>query len=217
MFIANPMNLRGRQDRNNRLGGTRKGGVVSSHVDFLVLIERLRRHSIEYAKQHDGNISPYALAAIPLMISMIRALVIDCEVMTLKPELNLECLRRDGDIRAVLERYGIQGDLRKDAEYLVEIRNEIVHPTHISLDSKDNWPEYLRAIKDAGLLNSTNRDDSDYDFFHQLNSHRLLEWAMGVTWNVSREILVSYSTSEKIRACKGFLQNFGFDGGVAEP
>lgn len=215
--MVEPIYLRGRKDRNNRLGSTRQGAMASSHVDFLVLIEHLRGHSIEYAKRHDGNVSPYALAAIPLMISMIRALVIDCEVLTLRPELNLACLRRDGDIRAVLEQYGIRDDLRKHAEYLVEIRNEITHPTHISLGSKDNWPEYLRAIKDAGLLNSTNRGDSDYDFFHQLNSHRLLEWAMGVSWSVSKEILVSYRTSEKIHACEGFLQDFGFDGGVAGP
>ncbi|MGH8362178.1 MAG: hypothetical protein ACRESQ_02370 [Gammaproteobacteria bacterium] len=202
--------LYGRKSRNERLVGRRQGSAASSHVDFLILIERLVKHSIEYAQQHDGNVSPYTLAAIPLMISMIRALVIDCEVVTLKPHFDLECLRKDGDICSILSRYQVEGDLRRDAESLVEIRNEIIHPTHISLGTKDNWPEYLRAIKEAGLLNSTNKEDSDYDFMHQLNSHRLLKWAQRTSWNISKQVLQAYVTSYKIQACMMFLRNFGF-------
>ena len=200
--------LTGRKDRQRRLNEPRKGASASSHVDFLVLACRLLESSTEHASQLNNNVSPYVLAGIPILIAMLRALLIDCEILSMKAKPDLECLKKDGDIRTILERFDISGDLRRDAEFLVEIRNEIIHPTHISIGSADNWPDYLRFIKDQGLLNTTGKMESDYDFFHQLNSHRLFQWSFKVSREIAQIILLKYKEETGFPLFEGFLSNF---------
>ena len=46
-------------------------------------------------------------------------------------------------------RYGLSGELLTDFECLCEIRNEIVHPVPLPPGPSDNWPEYLRRVKNS--------------------------------------------------------------------
>lgn len=201
--------LGGRKERNERLHEERRGsGSASSHVDFLILIRALYGFSEEQAKSRGGNTSPYPLAAIPLLVSMLRALVIDCEICSMKAKRDFDCLKRGDDLAAILDRFEIDSDLRRDAVYLQEIRNEIIHPTHAAIEEKDHWPEYLRYIKDRGLLNSTGGKDSDYDFFHQLHSHRLFDWSLNVTVEIARKIFFSYQGEPGWMGLKRLWQNF---------
>jgi len=199
-----------RKDRERRLIEQPRSGRAASHVDFLVLTEQLLRHSEERSKK-SNNHSPYVLAGIPSLLSMIRALVIDCE-MTASPfgNADLEFLIKGDDIQNIFEKYVISGDLREDAKYLVALRNEIVHPVHIGIDTKDHWPDILRILKIKGLLESSGSESGDYDYFWQMQSHRLFQWAHDVSWAIAIQIIASYEkrAGDKTRSLKTFMDNF---------
>jgi hypothetical protein len=84
----------------------------------------------------------------------------------------------------ILEGYGAATDLLTDVRDLVEIRNEIIHPVPLPTGTSDNWPEYLRRIKQKGLLSTTGDPDADYIMMSQIASHRLFAWAIDVTKQV---------------------------------
>ena len=200
--------LLGRQDRDRRAIEQPRSGRAASHVDFLVLTEQLLHHSKERFKR-SNNHSPYVLAGIPILLSMIRALVIDCETMS-PNKADIAFLTKGKDIQIILDRYDIEGELRENAEYLIELRHEIIHPMHISITTKDHWPDYLRTLKDKGLLNSSGQESGDYDFFWQMQSHKLFVWAHNVTWEIATQIIARYiKTADNGTILYGaFMHNF---------
>ncbi len=67
----------GRKDRTARLTETRAGWWASCSQDYLRLAVDLYGLSSAYAKKFDGNVSLYPIAGIPLLISTVRALLIE--------------------------------------------------------------------------------------------------------------------------------------------
>jgi hypothetical protein len=107
-----------------------------------------------------------------------------------------------------MDRYGATSNLLADLGYLVEIRNEIIHPVPLPTGTPDNWPEYLRKIKRKGLLSTTGDPDADYIMMSQIASHRLFRWAIDVTKQVYAVIV--HSNPAKITMFLPILdQNFG--------
>jgi len=196
----------GRIDRSGRLLENRSGASGSSSADFMHLVRLLFGHSAEHATRIDGNCSPYALAAIPMLLSSLRCLVVEYASHTPQDSPMLDALTQPNDFRKMLERYGIDDPLRSESLLLQELRNEIIHPAHRPSGTPDNWPEYLRLFKDKGVLQSTGRRDSDYIFFSQLHSHRLFVWS----WRVTRDIVerVLQSDSRKLLVLGDFLHNY---------
>jgi pimeloyl-ACP methyl ester carboxylesterase len=85
-----------------------------------------------------GKTSKMVFAAIPLLLSSLYALIIECEsigVLTPPAVEPLESLPK-----VLSTRYGLSGELLKDFECLCEIRNEIVHPVPLPTGTYDNWP-----------------------------------------------------------------------------
>ena len=156
----------------------------------------------EAKKSANGNWSGYAYAGIPLLISSIHAFIVEYENM-LRPKSDLQ---GNIDLNAILEKkYGVSGSLLEDFKDLYEIRNELTHPAHLPPGTPDNWPEYLRRIKDLGLLNTTGRPDGDYDLLAQVASHRLFRWAMEVTKRVFQAIV--QSDPQRAPQFQGLLSN----------
>lgn len=163
-------------------------------------------HSRSYAERIDGNCSPYALSAIPMLLSSLRCLVVEYASYPPVDRSTLSALDRPADFAVVLKTYGITDPLRSDALLLQDLRNEIIHPAHRPSGTPDNWPDYLRTLKDKGLLQSSGRNDSDYIFFSQLQSHRLFAWS----WQVTRDIVerVLQSDPKKLPVLGRFLLNY---------
>jgi hypothetical protein len=147
--------------------------------------------SQSYADRLDGNCSPYTLSAIPLLMSSIRCLVVEYASFPPVDSVVLKALTKPADFEMVLDHYGIEGPLRTDALLLQETRNEIVHPAHRPSGTQDNWPDYLRTLKERGLLQSTGSSKSDYIFFSQIQSHRLLIWSWQTVRDIAERILRS--------------------------
>ena len=200
------MPISGRADRSARLLENRSGAWGSSSADFMRVVHLLFAHSRDYAARIDGNCSPYALAAIPMLLSSLRCLVVEYASYPPTDSPMLDALTETNDFGKILERYLIDDPLRSESLLLQELRNEIIHPAHRPSGTPDNWPEYLRVLKEKGVLQSTGRKDSDYIFFSQLQSHRLFAWS----WRVTRDIVerVLQSDPRKALMLGDFLHNY---------
>jgi hypothetical protein len=120
----------GRADRSGRLLENRSGASGSSSADFMRLVRLLFAHSAEYAARIDGNCSPYALTAIPMLLSSLRCLVVEYASYPPRDSPMLDALTQANDFGKMLERYRIDDPLRSESLLLQELRNEIIHPAH---------------------------------------------------------------------------------------
>lgn len=196
----------GRQSRNDRLTKPQSGAWASSSVDFVVLVRHLRKHSSEFAAANGGNCSPYALCAIPMLLSALRCLMIECEAQARPGQSSLEAFTRPNDLMAMLECYGVPASLLDEAKWLNEVRNEILHPAHLPSGTEDNWPAYLRGLKATGVLQSTGNPGADFDLIAQLSSHRLLAWSCRVARDLA-EIVIRFH-AERLPLVSNFLDTW---------
>ncbi|HXA78703.1 MAG TPA: hypothetical protein VNV41_16330 [Candidatus Acidoferrales bacterium] len=197
------MTISGRSDRSGRITQRRSGSWGSTSQDMLTVVARLFRLSNAEAKsQPDKNHSRYVYAGIPLLLAAVQSFAVEYEGMLSLEPLPIE-LSADSLARLMETRYGVSGSILEDLRDLIEIRNEIIHPVPLPAGTADNWPEYLRRIKQKGLLSSTGRPDSDYIMLGQIASHRLFKWAIAVTKNLYAVIIAS--DSAKVRMFQPFL------------
>jgi len=182
------MGIGGRADRTERLKELKPEAWGSSSADFAHLIRCLVEHSKAYAARIDGNCSPYALCAIPMLLSSLLCLVVEHASYPPVSASALDELNARDDFGKMLSRYRVEDPLRSEALLLQEVRNEITHPAHRPTGTPDNCPDYLRPLKNQGLFQSTGKMDSDYLFLSQLQSHRLLKWACRVTRDLAAAV-----------------------------
>lgn len=196
----------GRKDRQVRLQQLRSGAWGTISTDLVCFVERLFRFSkAEAVSSEDGNLSKFVYAGIPLLLAALRSFIIEQESLGRltppPPEVDSDDL-----IELLRSRYGVAEPLLEDVRLLREIRNEIIHPNPLPPGTPDNWPSYLRPIKERGLLTSTGRPDGDYIMYGQIASHSLFAWAVKVT----RDTFEAIVNSEPMRGkpLQGFVDNF---------
>jgi len=168
----------GRKSRNKQLIEDNSGVWASSSQDFVRIAFMLFEQSAGYAKNTDGNCSIYTLSGIPMLFSAIRCLIIELNssMYTRKIIVHIEDIAKSGnDIRLIIDNYKLPEDLKHDLQYLIELRNEIIHPSHKPAGTNNNVPSYLEGIQEKALLQSTG-GSSDYTWISQLQSHKLFKF-----------------------------------------
>lgn len=195
----------GTKDRVERVKQRKAGQWSSVSSDLLYLASRLYRLSENDAKSSiDGRTSKMVFAGIPLLLSSLTSLITECESIGVLTAPAVEPLV---PLPTVLgERYGLSGELLKDFECLCEIRNEIVHPVPLPTGTKDDWPEYLRRVKDKRVAIENPKPDTNYTFFAQMASHDLFTWAVYVTHAAYKAVI--YSFPEQGGVLQLFLTTF---------
>lgn len=176
------MSTIGRTSRKSRVTENNNGTWGSSSQDFVRLAYLLFKSSKEYAEKCGGNCSPYSLAGIPVLLSALRALLIEVNTTMYGKADCPQRLERivKNEIAVLLNEYPIPAPHKLDLELLVEVRNEMVHPAHRPGPERNNTPEYLSPLlKEKRLLESTGMD-CDYLWINQLQSHRLFKWAFEI-------------------------------------
>ena len=119
-----------------------------------------------------------------MLLSALRCLLIELAgglytiPLPQSPELD-ELAGTANDIQFVVRHYEVPADLKADLLLLWEIRNEIIHPAHGPGRDGRMTPEYLLALRDRDLLQST-RTDTDYIWIEQLKSHNLFKWSFSI-------------------------------------
>jgi len=109
-------------------------------------------------------------------------------------------------VKIMQKLYSVSGALLQDLRDLVEIRNEIIHPVPLPPGAPDNWPHYLRRVKEKGLLTTTGDSNADYVLLGQIASHRLFTWAAEVTKGLYAAVIKSNDANAE--AFLPFLENF---------
>jgi hypothetical protein len=65
----------------------------------------------------------------------------------------------------------------------------MIHPAHRPTGTQDQTPDYLRPLKQMGLLQTSGDPNSDYPWMAQLQSHRLFVWAFSVIEQTATALL----------------------------
>jgi hypothetical protein len=181
----------GRKDRTDRLKQRKQGQWSTISSDLLYLASNLYKLSEKEASASiDGRTSKVVFAGIPLLLTSLSSLIIECEsigVVT-PPTVDLS----QPLPKLLSEKYRMSGELLKDFESLCEIRNEIVHPVPLPTGTNDNWPEYLRRVKDKRVAVEHPEPDTHYTFFAQMASHDLFAWAVVITREAYKAVIHSY-------------------------
>lgn len=179
----------------DRLIKPKVGASGSTSQDYLELTAKLFHQSEKESRSSSsGNHSAFVLAGIPLLVAAVHSFATEYEsFMSNGPLAEALCKALSNDpLASLLEsRYRVSGDLLADVKDLIEIRNEICHPVPRPPGTPDNWPEYLRHVKNKGLLSSTGDPTADFIMFHQITSHRLFAWAVDVIKGVFSAIVNS--------------------------
>jgi len=170
------------------------------------LAGKLFRMSAEEANSSkDKNHSHFGYAGLPLLLAALQSFIIEYEGMLNLQPLPDELSAPNGLATLLKSRYGVSGDLLEEFRELIEIRNEIIHPVPLPPGTPDNWPDYLRNVKQRGLLSTTGDPQADYIMFAQISSHRLFTWAVEVTKKVYAAIV--YSNPSKTVMFSRFLDD----------
>jgi len=183
----------------------RGGAWASSSQDYLRLAVDLYRLSSEYAKKYDGNVSMYPIAGIPLLISTIRAALIEANSGMFglgQDKSSMACLASDqNEIGLIREKYvKANTEVAVDFALLYEVRNEIVHPAHTPAGTKHNTPKNMLPLRERGLLQSAGREEGDYTWISQLQSHRLFRWSFFTVERVAEVVLGQHYSRQDSRA-----------------
>ena len=191
-----------REDRKKRLTESRSGAWASSSQDYLRLANDLFEQSFAYSKRFDGNVSLYPIAGIPLLVSTLRALLIEANSGMFGLDRDAEALTRLGndqnEIGLISEKYvGLGSDVAKKLLLLYEVRNEIVHPAHTPAGTPHGTPVGMLRLRELGLLQSTDADNTDYTWISQVQSHRLFRWAFSVIESVAAIVLKKHHLDEE--------------------
>jgi|SRR5579864_4242242 len=182
-------------ERSERLTQRKSGGWATMSQNLLFVVSKLYSLSAEEAAiAQDQKHSRYIYAGLPLLLSAIYSFIVEYEGMLNPQPLSADLLAKNGLAVLLEHRYGISGSLLEEFKDLTEIRNEIIHPIPLPVGTADNWPDYLRRVKQQGLLCSTGDPNADYLMLSQMASHTLFKWAVGITERVYDAILNSDPT-----------------------
>jgi hypothetical protein len=161
------------QQRKARLRSHESGSWGSTSATYFRLVAKLFHESAVTAASaiHDD----WVYAGIPMLVTGVEAFLIEHQRI-LNQNPNRSTIAGDDPIRDVLLLYSLPDDLRDDMSALIEIRNQIVHPSPVPFGSY-YWPASLERLRSQGVLDGRT-PQSGADVLSILASHRLFEWAV---------------------------------------
>lgn len=183
----------GREDRKDRLVGSRGGSWASSSQDYLRHAVKLYEHSVAYARSVDGNCSPYALSGLPILFSALRAMLIEANSGMYGLGVDRDALKElantANEIPFLAKKYHLSEKQKSHLELLYDARNEIIHPSHMPAGTSHGTPVNMIRLRDLGFLQSTSTEESDYTWISQLQSHKLFHETFAAVENVATLVL----------------------------
>lgn len=183
--------MRETKDRVDRVKQRKTGQWSTVSSDSLFLASRIYKLSEKEAQaSKDGKSSKMLFAGIPLLLSSLTSLIIECESIGVVTAPAVEPLEPLSNVLST--RYGLSGELLQDFECLCEIRNEIIHPVPLPTGTNDSWPEYLRRVKNKKITIEHPEPNVHYTFFAQMASHDLFAWSVFVMYHAYEAVIHSF-------------------------
>lgn len=193
------MSKTGRNDRLERITQQKVGPWATTSQYLLWTASRL----FDLSRQEPR----FVYAGLPLLMAALHSFALEYERFLTHGQMPGIFTDKNLDLAKLMkERYAVPGDLLEDLRDLIELRNEIIHPSPLPTGTRDNWPDYLRRVKDKGLLTTSGGSAADYLLLDQIASYRLFSWAVQVT----RKLYSAVVNSDPMKAhhFHRYLTNF---------
>jgi len=184
--------------RQSRVARTEMSPGEVYTLASLELLHNLKlRLKNSEGNQDGGNQEP--IFCIPILLSCIRILALEIENLKqrlkkyhyqseLIPKLKTN---KKNDIVEILEFYKANEDLKKDFDILIEIRNEIIHPSPFS-EEGFTLPSYLEILKDKEIIWMPDAEQNvACNIYWHFRCHKLFEWSFERFCHLSKYVIES--------------------------
>jgi hypothetical protein len=164
-----------RKQREARLRNRRSGSWGTTSTMYFHAVELVFRESAKAVADASTKTSRWVYAGLPVLMAGVEAFLIEHQHL-LKDSSSIQTLAGVSSVRDVLKLYPLMDELRQDLEALIEIRNQIVHPSPVPF-GKPEWPESLQRLHDRKVLDG-NTPQSGAHALALLAPHRVFGWAV---------------------------------------
>jgi hypothetical protein len=191
-----------KNQRNARLLDRKPGSWGTTSGMYFDALRGVFRESRKASAGDPMKPSRWVYAGIPLLITGVDAFLIEHQHL-LRDNFGTQLVAGIADIRTVLGRlYLLPDELRLDIEALVEVRNQIVHPSPVPFGIPE-WPASLQRLRERKVLGG-DIPQSGTDVLSLLANHNLFEWAV-VTCAKTLEIVAASDEREEL--FRGLVRN----------
>ena len=164
-----------RKQREDRLRNRQGGGWGTTSTMYFHAVELVFRESAKTVADDPTTTSRWVYAGLPVLMAGVEAFLIEHQHL-MNDSSSIQTLAGVNPLREVLKLYPFTDELRLDLEALIEIRNQIVHPSSVPF-GKPEWPESLQRLHDRKVLDG-DAPQSGTHALAFLASHRVFEWAV---------------------------------------
>jgi hypothetical protein len=164
-----------RKQREARLRNRQSGSWGTTSTMYFHAVELVFRESAKAVADDPTKSSRWVYAGLPVLMAGVEAFLIEHQHL-LKDSSSIQTLAGVSSVREVLKLYPLTDELRQDLEALIEIRNQIVHPSPVPF-GRPEWPESLQRLRDRKVLDGNTPQSGTYALA-LLASHRVFEWAV---------------------------------------
>lgn len=134
-----------------------------------------------------------------MLFSALRCLLIELNTGLLCNSVQVpasQLANSPNDIETILKYYDIDDCLAEDLRSLVEIRHEVIHPSHRPTGTPDKMPVHFGRLRELKLLQVC-EPDGYYNWPSQLQSHRLFEWAFATIKHTVVVLLKAHNVDDE--------------------
>ena len=167
--------LREKDKRVSRLKDRQSGSWGTASAWYFHSVELVFRESRKTVAESPDATSRWVYAGLPVLIAGVEAFLIEHQHMLRDNSLD-KYIAGVNDVRKVLTLYPLPEELRLDMDALVEVRNQIAHPSHVPFGAAE-WPDSIKWLRDRKVLDG-NMPQSGTEALALLASHKLFAWAV---------------------------------------
>ncbi len=164
-----------RGQRETRLRNRESGSWGTTSTMYFHAVELVFRESAKAVADDPARPSRWVYAGLPVLMAGIEAFLIEHQNL-LKDSSGVKKLAGVDPLGHVLKLYSLPDELRQDLDALIEVRNQIVHPSPVPF-GKPEWPESLQRLRHRKVLDGS-MPQSGTHALSLLASHPLFEWAV---------------------------------------
>jgi hypothetical protein len=181
------------KQRKDRISNPQNGGWGTTSTTYFYVVSQVFTESEKASSGDPERRSQWVYAGLPVLLAGVEAFLIAHQHL-LKDSSGIAALAGVVPLKNVLKHYPLGDVLQTDMEALIEIRNQIVHPSPLPFGTAE-WPASLKRLHDLQVVDG-NTPQSGADALMLLGSHRVLEWAV----EKCAQALVAVADSDPERA-----------------
>jgi hypothetical protein len=164
-----------RKQREDRIRNRRNGGWGTTSSTYFYTVHQVFEQSEKASQSDPEKRSVWVYAGLPVLLAGVEAYLIQHQHL-LKDSSGMKVLAGVDQLKEVVKLYPLSAELQADIEALIEIRNQIVHPSPLPFGQPE-WPASLKRLHELKVIEG-NTPESGANALAMLGTHRVFEWAV---------------------------------------